>query len=97
MRPMRIALRFWLAATSVLSFLAGWIMLAHSPKPAHSVSTSAGAPLAALAPMSMLAPLAPLDLSGPLGNVGVASPQFPLQQLPPRVSLQMPFFSTGGS
>lgn len=97
MRPMRVALRFWLAVSSVLSFLVGWMMLAHAPKPVQSGSPSASAPSAALVPLPTLEPLAPLGLSEPLGGAEMASPQFQLLQPSPRVSAQIPFFSTGGS
>ncbi len=33
MKIFRKALRYWIAIASVLSFLGGWVILAHSPKP----------------------------------------------------------------
>ncbi len=55
MKPMKIFLRYWFAITSVLSFVAGWVVLAHSPKPVSSTSTSSSglAPLPTLAPLNL--------------------------------------------
>ena len=33
MKVFRKVLRYWIAIASVLSFLGGWVILAHSPKP----------------------------------------------------------------
>jgi hypothetical protein len=33
MKLFRKLLRYWIAIASVLSFLGGWVILAHSPKP----------------------------------------------------------------
>jgi hypothetical protein len=33
MKIFRKVLRYWIAIASVLSFLGGWVILAHSPKP----------------------------------------------------------------
>ncbi len=33
MKLLKFGIRFWITITSVLSFLTGWIMLAHAPKP----------------------------------------------------------------
>jgi hypothetical protein len=45
------ALRYWFAITSVLSFLGGWIILAHSPKPVQQTATVNAAPLLTLPPI----------------------------------------------
>ncbi len=47
MKPMKTFLRYWFAITSVLSFVAGWIILAHSPKPVQpsTKGTNSLAPL----------------------------------------------------
>ena len=54
MRLLKFGLRFWLTLTSMISFLAGWILLAHSPKPvaASSSNTSAVPTLAPLQPLN---------------------------------------------
>ncbi len=38
MKSTKVFLRYWFAITSVLSFVAGWIILAHSPKPVQPTS-----------------------------------------------------------
>ena len=38
MKIYRKALRYWIAIASVFSFLGGWAILAHSPKPVQPVS-----------------------------------------------------------
>jgi hypothetical protein len=43
MKFFRKLLRYWIAVASVLSFLGGWVILAHSPKPVDSVTVQAGA------------------------------------------------------
>lgn len=54
MKLLKIGIRFWITITSVLSFLMGWVMLAHAPKPnqAGSPSTTIVGPLPALEPLS---------------------------------------------
>ncbi len=54
MKPMKIFLRYWFAITSVLSFVAGWIILAHSPKPVQpttNTNTNSLAPIPTVAPI----------------------------------------------
>jgi hypothetical protein len=38
MKPLKLALRIWFTIVSVLSFLVGWALLSHSPKPASIFS-----------------------------------------------------------
>ncbi len=53
MKPFKNFLRYWLAVMSVLTFVGGWIILAHSPKPVQpNKSTSSLAPLQNLAPIT---------------------------------------------
>jgi len=65
MKPLKFGLRVWIALTSVLSFLAGWMLLAHAGKPAPLIasqpaavdtsnSTSSIAPLPTLQPLPSL-------------------------------------------
>ena len=42
MKLTKIFLRYWFAITSVLSFVAGWVILAHSPKPVQPSTTTNG-------------------------------------------------------
>lgn len=54
MKPYRNFLRIWLAITSVLSFIGGWIILAHSLKPVNPTpakGTNELAPLPTLPPI----------------------------------------------
>jgi hypothetical protein len=54
MKPYKNFLRYWFAITSVLSFVGGWIIFAHSPKP---VGQTAGNEANSLAPLPTLAPI----------------------------------------
>ena len=51
MKPFKNFLRYWFAITSVLSFLAGWVILAHSPKPVQPTTSVNSAPLPTLPPI----------------------------------------------
>jgi hypothetical protein len=53
MKLFRRLLRYWIATASVLSFLGGWVILAHSPKPvsAQSATIQSPASLPALPPI----------------------------------------------
>jgi hypothetical protein len=53
MKPFRKILRYWIALASVLSFLGGWAILAHSPKPVQLqvVSAQSSAALQDLPPI----------------------------------------------
>jgi hypothetical protein len=44
-------MRFWILITSVASFLVGWAMLAHAPKPVQPSSVPAAPTLAPLQPL----------------------------------------------
>ncbi len=92
MKLLKFGLRFWIALTSVFSFFAGWVMLAHAPKPAQPVSVKA----VFITPMPTLAPLQPLNLTNTNNNNIVQMPQFSVQQQP-SIFTQAPSFSTGGS
>jgi hypothetical protein len=39
MKPLKFGLRVWITLTSVLSFLAGWMLFAHAGKPAPLIAT----------------------------------------------------------
>jgi hypothetical protein len=70
MKPLKLALRIWITITSVLSFLAGWALLSHAPKPASifslfsspqtTTSSSASDPIT-VQPLPTLAPVPSLD------------------------------------
>lgn len=40
MKPLKIFLRYWFAFTTILSFIGGWIILAHSPKPVQPTTAN---------------------------------------------------------
>jgi hypothetical protein len=94
MNIFRSALRIWITVTSVMGFLAGWIMLAHAPKPkqasANTVSTQA-VPTVALPPIPSIDDL---QLQGP----NQFSQQPPVIQIAPHApSSFFPVLRTGGS
>ena len=81
MKPLKLALRIWITIAGVLSFLLGWALLAHAPKPAsifssQTTSSSASDP-AAVDPLPTLAPIPSLD--NLINNSGTT---VNLQQLP---------------
>ena len=90
MKFLKIGIRFWITLTSVLSFLTGWIMLAHAPKPSQSSFFSSN--VAASVPT--LEPLRPLSDFGSDNN----SQNQPFFSAEPSVrSPFRPSFQTGGS
>jgi hypothetical protein len=91
MKLLKIGIRFWITITSVLSFLTGWVMLAHAPKPnqSGSASTNIAAPLPTLAPLN--------SRSG-FGSEDNNLQNQPLFSAQPSVRSQFrPSFRTGGS
>lgn len=91
MKILKIGIRFWITLTSVLSFLTGWVMLAHAPKPTPAFSNSANIS----APLPTLEPLRPLSEGGSGGDNLQNQPLFSVQ---PSVRSQFrPAFRTGGS
>ncbi|MFT3894692.1 MAG: hypothetical protein QM730_23935 [Anaerolineales bacterium] len=92
MKLLKLGLRFWITLTSVASFVAGWIMLAHAPKPdqqnsAYTAVSSSTVPT--------LEPLPPLSDFNSSGNDTQSQP-FSLFQ--PRQNFGFrPTFRTGGS
>lgn len=98
MKMMKVALRFWIALTSVASFLVGWAMLAHAPKPVQAKTLSAEAPSVVLTPLPTLAPLPSVDFSGASSGGDFLVPQVNMQAAPPAPMFsQAPVFSSGGS
>ncbi len=65
MKLFRKLLRYWIGIASVLSFLGGWVILAHSPKPVQSQSTSASS-----VPPLALPSLPPIQAYGGTSNNG---------------------------
>ena len=50
MKLFRKILRYWIGIASVLSFLGGWVILAHSPKPVQLQSNASSAQPSAASP-----------------------------------------------
>jgi hypothetical protein len=97
MKVLKLGLHLWIGVTSVLSFLAGWIILAHSPKPVEPGSVARSV-AAAAAPLPTLVPLPPLNLGGgsAVQNLQFQNPQIVLQPQSQSIFSQ-PVFRTGGS
>jgi hypothetical protein len=91
MKLLKIGIRFWVTITSVLSFLTGWVMLAHAPKPNQASSPSASLS----APLPTLEPLRPLSDFGSDDNGFQNQTLFSVQ--PSTRSQFRPSFRTGGS
>jgi hypothetical protein len=102
MKLFKLGLRLWIMLTSVLSFLMGWILLAHAPKPVQpSFSTSSPASVDSI---PTLAPLPSLDAGNGQnnGNIFQSSPfsvQPPVQSFsqPSNNFAPAPVFRTSGS
>jgi len=58
MKYTKYGLRIWLAMGSVVGFLGGWALLAHSPKPAQPIQNS---PVVEFTPLPTLSPLQPFN------------------------------------
>ena len=95
MKIFKFGLNIWITIVSLLSFLLGWVALAHAPKPVQ-----AGASLPALSAPAIptLEPLQPLQ-SGSGGNSSSGF-QFDQSNQPfagSFFSAPAPVFSSGGS
>ena len=87
MKILKAGLRVWITLASVLSFVGGWILLVHAPKPYQSTRTAADPQIEAL---PTLPPLSNFSSGNTFQN---QQPQFQQQ---PFFSRQ-PAFRTGGS
>ena len=94
MKTTKNGLRIWIASASVVSFMGGWSLLAHAPKPAPLVTSSQKPSVSApaLAPLPTLPPLPQLNGSG---STQVQDLQ-PLQTMPQTQSF-FPRMRTSGS
>lgn len=86
MRLLKFGMRFWILISSLASFLVGWAMLAHAPKPIQPVSAS---------PLPTLAPLQPLQFNGDDDFFGEGNGNGP-RIVEPSTGF-IPSFRTGGS
>jgi hypothetical protein len=89
MKLFRKLLRYWMAFASVLTFLGGWVILAHSPKPVHTQTVSIQpAALPNLPPIQAYGSKVNNNGLGFFSNNSAASPQ---------ASTGMPLLRTRGS
>jgi hypothetical protein len=94
MKLLKLGLRFWITLSSVFTFLAGWAMLAHAPKPTSFSPAQTSS--ASVAPLPTLAPLQPLNFSGNGGTI--QTQQFSVvPPAAPSFFSPAPTFNTGGS
>ncbi len=91
MKLLKFGVRFWITLTSVASFVGGWIMLAHAPKPDQQNSVYSNVSSSAVPTLEPLPPLSEFNASG---NDVQGQPWFAIQ---PRTRSSRPFFTTGGS
>jgi hypothetical protein len=89
MKIFKIGLRIWIAAVSVVSFLMGWIMFAHSGKPVSVLGQSSQPQPVQASQLQPIPTLPPLD-----------DPQLSMQSIQPMPQAQMQFqprLRSGGS
>jgi hypothetical protein len=91
MKILKIGIHFWITITSMLSFLTGWILLAHAPKPDQSHTLLANPAVSA----PTLEPLPPLSSFSTDGENIQNQPSFSVE--PSTRSQFRPAFRTGGS
>jgi len=86
MKLVKIGIRFWITLVSVASFVGGWIMLVHAPKPTQLLPFVDNTP-----PVPTLEPLPPLS------EFRSVSDNFQSQQFFSVQPSRRSFFRTGGS
>ncbi len=105
MKPLKKSLRLWIAITSLVSFLAGWVVFSHAGKPAPLFSSSNNTqsnvsntidPIPTLPPVPSLNNL--VTNSGSV-NTGSNSTIQPLPSIPSNntITRSFPRIRTGGS
>lgn len=96
MKWMKLGLRLWIGISTLIGFLLGWILLAHSGSPAAASVKTAGSAVRISAVQPALQPVPSLDDLA--GGAQVQSVQ-PLQPLPasPRITGNAPRLRTSGS
>lgn len=88
MKLFRFALNLWITLVSILSFLLGWVILGHSPKP---VQPSGQPSTVSVAPLPTLTPLDSLQFGNDSGFQSFQAPNSGF------ISGPQPIFRTGGS
>ena len=101
MKLYRKILRYWIGIASVISFLGGWVILAHSPKPVQTTSATSAVQSTAL---PGLPPIQPYNATTSSGLTFFSTP---VPTNPPAVNIQpiqpiqpfqnIPVLRTGGS
>jgi len=98
MKLFRKILRYWIGIASVLSFMGGWVILAHSPKPVQFQSVSSSA-----IPPTTLPNLPPIQAYGATTSNGMtffstSAPSNNVQPIQPvQPSQVVPLLRTRGS
>lgn len=87
MKPLKFSLRIWIALTSVLSFLGGWALFAHSGKPAPLFTPSSSVPTAALGTASGNSSYTALPTLQPIPSLDDLAASGQVQALPAQPSL----------
>ncbi|MGB8215523.1 MAG: hypothetical protein WCE68_18380 [Anaerolineales bacterium] len=92
MKLFRKALRYWIGIASLLTFLGGWVILAHSPKPVQGLAAQPAVALPTLPPIQAYG--SSVNASGIpfFSNIGQAAPQ-----ANPQPGSGMPLLITRGS
>ncbi len=94
-QSLKIGLRIWLAVTSILSFLFGWILFSHAGKPAPLISSQ---PVVSQPGQIQAANLPPVPSIDQLTSGNSSGGLQPLPSLPQNVSPNFfPRFSSRGS
>ncbi len=95
-QPFKIGLRIWIAMTSILSFLFGWVLFSHAGKPAPLIATQ---PAISSQPSQLQSQnLPPVPSIDQLTNGSASGGLQPLPSLPQTVSPGFfPSFRTRGS
>jgi len=88
MKILKFGLRLWITIASIFSFLVGWILLSHSPKPVQPGTLPEGI----VTPLPTLEPLSTDD-----GQSFQNQQQLFFNNQPQPAFRSRPFFSTGGS
>jgi hypothetical protein len=96
-QPLKLGLRIWIAITSVLSFLFGWMLFSHSGKPAP-LFTSHSQPAVSQPTQYQAAQLPPVPSIDDLTSGSSSSSLQPLPSLPQTTSPNFfPRFRSRGS
>ncbi len=91
MKLWKILIRIWLTLASVVSFVVGWVVLAHAPKPNQFKPSNVPA-------MPKLDPVPSLDQVMNSSNDNQSQSFFQqLQQAQPQPVQRMPMLRSGGS